>query len=44
MQVYVVTVQGRFVDVFSNVEDAEALKLSLYMGGSDGISVTTKTI
>lgn len=44
MQVYIVTVQGRFVDVFSNVEDAEALKLSLYMGGNDGVSILPKTV
>jgi hypothetical protein len=44
MQVYVVTVQGRFVDVFSNIKDAEALKHSLYMGGNDGIAIVPKTI
>jgi hypothetical protein len=44
MQVYVVTVQGRFVDVFSSNGDAEALKRSLYMAGNDGISITPKTI
>ena len=44
MMVYVVTVQGRFVDVFSNKDDAENLKQSLYMSGHDGISVITKSV
>jgi hypothetical protein len=44
MQVFIVTVQGRFVDVFSNMEDAEALKRSLHMGGNDGIAILPKTI
>lgn len=44
MQVFVVTVQGRFVDVFATREEAEALKRSLYMGGSDGIAILPKTI
>lgn len=44
MIVYVVTVQGRFVDVFSNEEDAEKLKQSLYMGGHDNIAVISKSI
>ena len=44
MIVYVVTVQGRFVDVFSNEEDAEKLKKSLYMAGNDGIAVIHKSI
>jgi hypothetical protein len=44
MQVYVVTVQGRFIDVFLSKEDADALKHTLYMSGNDGISVVPKTI
>lgn len=44
MQVFVVTVQGRFVDVFATRIEAEALKHSLYMGGNDGISILPKSI
>jgi hypothetical protein len=44
MIVYVVTVQGRFVDVFLNEADAEKLKKSLYMAGHDGIAVISKSI
>lgn len=44
MQLYVVTVQGRFVDVFDDEESAKALKHSLYMGGADGIVIIPKTV
>ena len=44
MIVYIVTVQGRFVDVFLNEVDAENLKKTLYMGGHDGICVISKSI
>jgi len=44
MQVFIVTVQGHYIDVFATIEEAEVKKLSLYMGGSDGISISTKTI
>lgn len=44
MSVYVVTVQGRFVEVFLDENDANALKHHLYMTGEDGAQVTHKTI
>lgn len=44
MNVYIVTVQGRFVEVYANEEDAESMRFSLYMGGADGATVTHKVI
>lgn len=44
MNVYVVTVQGTFVEVYANEEDAEARRFSLYMGGANGAIVTHKVI
>ena len=44
MKVYIVTVQGRFVDVFTNEDDAKNLKHSLYMSGEDGIMIIPKII
>lgn len=44
MKVYIVTVQGRFVDVFMSEKDAENLRHSLYMGGADGVVVSGKII
>ena len=44
MNVYIVTVQGRFVEVFMNENDADKLRHSLYMGGADGAVVIHKVI
>jgi hypothetical protein len=44
MKVYIVTVQGRFVDVFLDEHEADSLRIKLYMGGADGATVIHKVI
>lgn len=42
--VYVVTVQGRFIDVKLSHSKAEMLSYHLYMQGNDGIVITEKQL
>lgn len=39
MNVFVLTQQGMYVDVFLSREAAEARKQSLYMGGGNGLHI-----
>lgn len=41
---YVVTVQGRFVNVYRSRKQAEAVKLDLEMGGNMGVSILEREI
>lgn len=44
MIVYIVTVQGQYIDVFQTEAEAVELKHDLYMRGSDGIHIEQKVL
>lgn len=44
MTIFIVTVQGRYIDTFISEEDAKACKQDLYMSGADGIYIESKVL